>query len=100
MTCYRCGRDGHISPKCEYTTDVHGNKLDAKVTFADKVKHGAQTTSHHIQCVSTQEDGESEFEVDVDNFDFDDELESDEVAYGYQFAQRFPDQKHYVEDMR
>ena len=67
--------------------------------FANKVKHGAQATSHHIQGASTQEDGESESEVDVDNFHFDNELESDEVAYGYQL-QSFPEQKHYVEDVR
>ena len=67
--------------------------------FANKVKHGAQATSHHIQGASTQEDGESESEVDVDDFDFDDELESDEVAYGYQFVQSFPEQNHYTEDM-
>ena len=90
MTCYRCGRDGHISPKCEYTTGVHGNKLYANVTLVDKVKHGAQAISHHIQGVATQEDDESESEVDVGDFDFDNELESDEVAYGYQFVQRFP----------
>ena len=48
VACYRCGRDGHISPKCEYTTDIHGNKLDVKSSFADKVKHETQATSHHI----------------------------------------------------
>ena len=74
--------------------------MDAKVTFADKVKHGAQATSHHTQGVSTQDNEESESEVDVDDFDFDDELESDEVAYRYQFVQRFPEQQNYVEGMR
>ena len=48
----------------------------------------------------TQRNEESESEVDVDDFNFDDELESDEVAYGYQFVQRFPAQQNYVEDMR
>ena len=83
MTCYRCGRDGHISPKCESATDVHGNKLDAKVTFANKVKHEAQATSHHIQDVLAQDNEESESEIDIVDSDFDHELESDEVAYGY-----------------
>ena len=62
------------------------------------MKHKTQATSHHVQGVSTQEDDESD--VDVNDFDFDDDLESDEIAYGYQFVQQLPEQKHYLEDMR
>ena len=38
--------------------------------------------------------------VHVDDFDFDNELESNEIAYGYQSVQQLQEQKHYVEDMR
>ena len=30
ITCYKCGRDGHIAPKCTHTTIIDGRPIGSK----------------------------------------------------------------------
>ena len=90
MKCYRRGWPNHISTNCTYETDIDGATLPEKrkdVTFQPNYVPTSTATSH---------------QVSAEEFDFEDELDQDEMVQGCQFVQHISPSLSptYVEDMR
>ena len=91
MKCYRCDQPNHISTNCTYEIDIDVATLPEKrkgVTFQPNYVPTSTATSHR--------------HVSAEEFDFEDELDQDEIAQGYQFVQRISSSLSptFVEDMQ
>ena len=63
--CYRCGRKGHIATTCTETREEDGSPID----------HREQDGTNLINI-----------QTEPDEFDFDNELEQDDMEQGYHFT--------------
>ena len=89
MICYGCGRPNHISTNCTYKIEIDVATLPEKckgVTFQPNYVP-SNATSHHVSA---------------EEFDFEDELDQDDMTQGYQFIEQVTPSLSptYVEDMQ
>eukprot|EP00536_Pseudo-nitzschia_multiseries_P015470 jgi/Psemu1/42725/gm1.42725_g len=89
ITCYKCGREGHISPQCTQSTTIDGDTIEAESESRPYRPKKSGTTHVHFEDETER--------VSLGDFDFEDELEQDGYFHAYQFIQH---NTVYTEDMR
>eukprot|EP00536_Pseudo-nitzschia_multiseries_P019412 jgi/Psemu1/60630/gm1.60630_g len=69
ITCYKCGREGHISPQCTQSTTIDGDTIEAESESRPYRPKKSGTTHVHFEDETER--------VSLGDFDFEDELEQD-----------------------